>query len=749
MFRKLVAATPIVLVLGVAGISQFGFKGTMSSHEHPLVRMPGTQPDENFLIEPAQSCFDCHAGYDEAAEPGFQWHGTMMANAARDPLFWASFAVAAQDSQWAFGTPVAADLCLRCHMPAGWLRGRSDPPNGSAMTADDFDGVSCDICHRMYDPFFEDTFAGTREGSDWEGYWDEQTILSEVMAEETLELDRAQAADLTMFNGERMYGQDNRPIHENYDENASGQYFVAKATSFNELNAVGKRASFADAQALHNADYSRYHKSKFMCATCHDVSNPVLANMDFADATIGDGVTELPSETDPAYSFHAAERTFSEFMASVYGQQGGAPGTGSFAPDVFNTSRPGNFIASCQDCHMPDVSGAGCAFVQPRPDSSTEHPKSGMPKHDMTGGNTWIPRILASTVETSPNYDETNAALLSQGADALTMTFDQGLFLNPAALLDAADRAESMLQRAANIEIVSYDSETGELTFRIRNHTGHKLITGYPEGRRMFATVKLYANGEVIQEINPYDHEAGTLKGLDPALSPNSPSLDAHEARVDEIVYEALSSSSITGEDKSFHFVLATGFQKDNRIPPRGYDIDEAERRQALPASNGAPDPDLFTAEELAGGYNEVTLQTQPGAERVSIALNYQTTSREYIEFLRDEIKGTGNLTLPNEAYIAQTDAFFNQLAAWGDTIWQLWQHNKDLPGAAPVLMTLRSFPGDDPNGDGKVNAVDVQLIINGALGLTIRPFDPDVNGDEAVNAVDVQLAINGALGVK
>jgi len=54
-----------------------------------------------------------------------------------------------------------------------------------------------------------------------------------------------------------------------------------------------------------------------------------------------------------------------------------------------------------------------------------------------------------------------------------------------------------------------------------------------------------------------------------------------------------------------------------------------------------------------------------------------------------------------------------------------------------------------DINGDGAVNAVDVQLVINAALGLSIAPFNADVNGDGAVNAVDVQLVINAALGLK
>jgi hypothetical protein len=54
--------------------------------------------------------------------------------------------------------------------------------------------------------------------------------------------------------------------------------------------------------------------------------------------------------------------------------------------------------------------------------------------------------------------------------------------------------------------------------------------------------------------------------------------------------------------------------------------------------------------------------------------------------------------------------------------------------------------PGDI-NQDGVVDAVDVQLIINAALGLTVIG-DPDVNCDIASNAIDVQLVINAALGL-
>jgi hypothetical protein len=658
----------------------------------PLIRMPGTQPDPSISLEPASACMTCHSGYDPQIEPGFLWKGSMMGQAARDFFFWAGMAVAAQDSIWALGTPNAADICERCHMPKGWLELRSDPPNGMAMADADFDGVQCDFCHRMVDPFFEDTYSGAREGADWLGYWDETGLSqspSQSFADETRLADIAVMSEVTLFNGQPFHDASNQPASPTYTENSNGQYFISKENV--------KRASFADAAALHEMTYSRYHKSKYFCAACHDVSNPALANLPFKDTPPLDGATVLPSEQQDSSSYFHIERTFSEFMLSDYGLPGGSPGTGTFAPGSFNTSQPGDVIASCQDCHMPDGSGpAAKTFTAvDRPSGSMEHPSSGQPIHDLTGGNAFVPFVLASTVPSSPNYDTVNEQLLNQGKAALTLDLKAGVGLDPIALLAGRNRALSQLTRAASIEDLTYDAPSGALSFRVQNHTGHKLISGYPEGRRMFLNVRLYANGSLLYEVNPYDAAAGTLKGLDPAYSPNSPPLAASEGYDDDMVYEAHMQSSMTGEAVTFHFVLATGRSKDNRIPPKGFRIAEAPSRMAEPVALGVSAPGLFTAAEYAGGYDDVTRSLPTGADAVEVRLFYQTTSREYMEFLRDEINGSGTTTLTSPtpsgeplAYIAQTDPFFVQLKKWGDTIWSLWTHNKDVPGAAPVLMT-------------------------------------------------------------
>jgi hypothetical protein len=367
---------------------------------------------------------------------------------------------------------------------------------------------------------------------------------------------------------------------------------------------------------------------------------------------------------------------------------------------------------------MRDVVGPGADLKNAvvRPDQSVEHPTSGQPLHDLTGGNVWVSYVLASAIPGHADYDLVNDQLLNQGPALLTLDLTQGEGIDPLAMLAGGDRAKQQLLLAATIKNLNYDSGSGDLSFKVQNNSAHKLISGFPEGRRMFVNIKAYEGGSLIYELNPYDPDAGTLKGLtypyEPGMGlPDPQPLGANEAHVDQLVYEMKPASALTGENKTFHFALATGRYKDNRIPPKGFDIANAGERLSVPVYYvGGTDvgADYFTQTEYDGGYDEVSLNIPAGADYVEVSLYYQTTSREYIEFLRDEINGTGNLTLssptpsgePN-AYVVQTDPFFSQLKAWGNTIWDLWTHNMDVPGAAPFLMTTAAFgtPPQPPCG--------------------------------------------------
>jgi hypothetical protein len=262
------------------------------------VELPGSQP---LTVEPFEqpetACIGCHGEYDAAVEPHFNWHGSMMAHAMRDPLFTACVAIAEQDA------PSVGDLCLRCHTPGGWLEGHSFDTDGGMVTAKDRESVQCSFCHRLVDPIYQ---PGVSPPAD-------QQILADL---------------------------DHAPLGP-----ANGG-FVTDPGSM-------RRGPFGDAVALHPWMESPFHREADLCGTCHDVSNPVF----LAGATPGDYVPNAFNAAHPdgnLRNMFPIERTFSEWQNTDYAA------VGVYAPQ-FAGNKPDGIVSTCQDCHMKDVLGEGCS----------------------------------------------------------------------------------------------------------------------------------------------------------------------------------------------------------------------------------------------------------------------------------------------------------------------------------------------------------------------------------------------------
>ncbi len=123
---------------------------------------------------------------------------------------------------------------------------------------------------------------------------------------------------------------------------------------------------------------------------------------------------------------------------------------------------------------------------------------------------------------------------------------------------------------------------------------------------------------------------------------------------------------------ETFHFVLNNMVAADNRIPPYGFDYDQAKLRNALPV------PEEQFGDPGAGGtyryWDEVTLLPPPGAVRADIALMYQATSWEYIQFL----------LLANDGSVAF-------LQDRGQQLYDAW---RGTGMAAPEVMATASWTG-------------------------------------------------------
>ena len=108
---------------------------------------PNTDPNAFVPIYSSSSCSGCHGGYSDDVAPFDTWVVSMMAQAARDPVWSAARGVATQDAN------AGGSFCVRCHAPGAWLseRGHDTSANG-VLTASDMEGINCHFCHRVVNP---------------------------------------------------------------------------------------------------------------------------------------------------------------------------------------------------------------------------------------------------------------------------------------------------------------------------------------------------------------------------------------------------------------------------------------------------------------------------------------------------------------------------------------------------------------------------------------------------------------------
>lgn len=487
---------------------------------------PGTQPLDVGGFETSATCVSCHGGYDAAVEPGSHFKGTMMGQAARDPLFYACLAIAEQDA------PSSGDMCIRCHSPMGWLGGRSTPTDASQLTQADRDGVACDFCHRGVNPVYT---AGASPPED-------QAILDGML-----------------------------PAHR--PTNHSNGQFVTDPIP-------RKRGPFSDPVAPHATIASAFHRSSDFCGTCHDVSNPAFDRI--AGADYAPGPLDQAADSISSLTLFPLERTYSEWKASAF------PG-GVYAPE-FAGNKPDGIVSTCQDCHMSDVLGKGC-------NDPAAPTRADLPRHDLTGGNTWLGRIIARLYP-----GETDSVALEAGAV----------------------RARALLRKSALVDLaVAAEGDSFRATVTVTNRTGHKLPTGYPEGRRMWLQlVARDGNGNVVFESGAWDPATGLLA--------EDPQLVVYEAHLG--ISPPLAGAIGLPHGPSFHFALNDSVYKDNRIPPAGF------TNAAFAAFGGAPVDETRPGPRYADGQNwDVSGYALPATARsASVRLLYQTTSKEYVEFLRD-----------------------------------------------------------------------------------------------------------------
>lgn len=558
---------------------------------------PGTQPNTIHAdIVKSTVCSACHGFFNPVEEPYQPWTASLMAQSARDPIFHACLAIAEQDASF------IGETCLRCHTPGAWLAGRSTPTDGTGLieALGDFDGVTCNLCHRMVDPI-----------SDPLNPAEDPSILAALAQVPT--------------------------------DPHTGQYVIDPEDRRRGPYDLG---SFF----FHEWRESPFHRESRLCATCHDVSNPAFTRS-------STGSYDL-NAVDTAHPTHAKsdefplERTFSEWAASEYAVR--PVDTGG----LFGGSQP--IVSTCQDCHMPETGGYGC------------NPAIGggfhgdLGQHHFNGANSWVIDSVRSLYPDSQT-----------GLDDL-------------AVAGAHARTDQMMQSAADLQAFH---RAGDLIVRVVNETGHKLPTGYHEGRRMWIHVEfLDVSGGVLGEHGAYDSASATLTTANTTVFEAHHGLDANMA-------------AVTGlpQAVSFHFALNNEVYKDNRIPPRGFTLDKFILAQAQPVGEFYPEHHYW---------HDTSYPLPAGTASARVQLYHQTTSREYIEFLRDTntTNSAGQIAYDQWVLHGKSEPFLMDQTT-------LYTASGTCPPALPYGIGKTTSAGLEPRlmglGAASVSAANFQLRVS------------------------------------
>jgi MYXO-CTERM domain-containing protein len=459
------------------------------------------------LVNPLTYDFMCEGCHDFDNNPAAMdlpphapgaYKGTLMANAARDPVFWAGVALAAGDH------PQETEDCIRCHAPRAFLEGRGDAISVDDLIEPDFDSVTCEVCHRAMDD------GVTPPGN-------ARYVLDDVLVD----------------------GQPPRRGPWNYTDPDS--------------------PPLPPHPIIQDLDFVPSSRS---CGTCHDVTT-ARERVDDRGMPLGVAFNE--------------QRTYSEWLGSAW-------------------ALPGDDFRSCQDCHMSAVEGvpaAGCLEYE-----GLGYDQGGARRHLMLGANAQVLRIIA---DNSPGADD-------PAIEAALEHFDE--FLAGAATLDV------QFPNAVDLGV-----GIAALPVRVTNETGHKLPTGYSEGRIMWLEVTASYAGASVWSSGAWD---GAEIEADPQLRS----------------YEAIAERWSDGTRN--HLLLNDHWVIDTRIPARGatmnFETDPIGDRYAPLPDNTWPNYDEHS---YAFGPASVIDATPDIADddqlELSVRLLYLINTQSYLDQLRDD----------------------------------------------------------------------------------------------------------------
>jgi hypothetical protein len=532
----------------------------------------GTQPGLNLPLRDSSDCSGCHKGGNVTDDPINMPYLTWVGSMKANATRDPLFWAALDVAN--NDLPGVGDFCFKCHSPMGWYRGRVVKPEqpGDPLV----DGANgCEL--------FGEYSAPHSGQNDYEGiscHFCHRMDENGPMGESQI------IGNGSVWVDDQACGNSSQPCRKGpYDYSGGGT-------------------------PPHAWEYSDFIQSAEFCGACHNVSSPTVD-----DGGVVEPYNKLWHNGVETALAMPIERTYSEWQSSDFADLIFLDGVGDDSGELPALKTGEN----CQTCHMPNsesIEARACVF-DPLNGMGEGRRIGNLSTHQFAGGNSWIPQVLKGEYGAALEAND----LGRNNAFDLTTSYALNMLQNQSALLEAT--------------VDSASTDELALSVKVTNLTGHKLPTGYPEGRRMWLNVVVRDNSNtVIYESGAYDAGTGVL---------------TEDAQIK--IYETLQgiwdpladggngACEITDGDgdKMFHFARNNCVLKDNRIPPLGFsgasNIEMIPVGISYPARPGHPGQ---VVNYDVTSY-QVPLTGQTGPFSVEATLKYQTASKEYIDFLEKQ----------------------------------------------------------------------------------------------------------------
>jgi hypothetical protein len=263
-----------------------------------------------------------------------------------------------------------------------------------------------------------------------------------------------------------------------------------------------------------------------------------------------------------------------------------------------------------------------------------------------------------------------------------------------AAWAAARERNESFMRQAASVQMTAPErlsaGADAALKVTVVNNTGHRLPTGFAEGRQMWIHVKVTDQaGDVVFEDGQLDDRGSLVRTAQTK------------------VYEQ--QAGVDG-DKSLNFALLNTILKDNRIPPAGFNKEAYEAEGAFIIGADYADGQNWDETE----YSFEVPATADGPFHAEATLKYETFSYEFVNWLKETDKTLGS---NHGGPAAATPEGFK---TWGEVTYWIWD---EAAKGRPVAMASAAIELPVLAGAGWMNRPRAGALAVVLLGAAFKLF--------------------------